>query len=246
MTVIFLLTSISADSIDEHKVFLEEKHKTLYECKNHMELFACLNLYWNYLAYDLLDQLIDELREKEKAFDAVRKEMDLYKEDIEQFRVRTPLKVFCQAQRRKEDDPPPGFREIVAKHNWPDTVMLEDVEKFRQRYMFTYNLRKCALMLNSIGTGSFVVVWFVPVSIVKALKKKRALKVFKEFEVSRLEIAGSCVYQAPIHRQVPKFHDCKCYEMHKSALSNNFRCFTLNFMHARPVYIHFPARAVFP
>ena len=194
MMVVYCLTSISADSMDEHKVFLEEKHEVFYKYKHHRELFGYLNLYWNYLAYDLLDELIKALSRKESSFADVREMMHLYKEDLKQFRMFTRLKLFCQAQRKKNDDPPPGFRELVFTHKWPDTVMLEDVEVFRQSYAHEFNLRKCAMMCNSIlPSGSFTVTWFVPLSIIPLLKE--SFKVIHKFDISRLDIDRCLVYQ---------------------------------------------------
>ena len=97
--VVYTLTSISADSMDEDKVFLEEKHKTLYKCEHHRELFGCLNFYWNYLAYDLLDELVQTLSQKHPSFVAVTRKMEVYKEDLQKFRMHTPLKLFCEAQK---------------------------------------------------------------------------------------------------------------------------------------------------
>ena len=126
---------------------------------------------------------------KDKAFKAIGGEMEMYTNDLQKFRQHTTLELFCQTNTTStECDPPPGFRKMVVKHNWPNTVTLEDVEKFRQRYAQAYNLRKCAMMLNSIWTGSFVVVWFVPATVINILRNKRALNVYKEFQVSRLVI----------------------------------------------------------
>ena len=59
-------------------------------------------------------------------------------------------------------------------------------------------------MLHSIGTGSFTVTWLVPVTVIDVLRKKRAVKVYKEFNVSRLEIyvqtTAVCVYQTPVQQ----------------------------------------------
>ena len=202
MTVVYMLTEIRA--VDQHKVFLEKRliDKSLRQCEDHLELFCLLNLYWNYLSPDLLDQLLEELIQKESSFEAIVKEMEKYKTDLQKFRQQTTLKLFCQADTSTEWDPPPEFRKIVVKHDWPDTVTLEDVEKFRRRYSQTYNLRKCAMMLHSIGSGCFTVIWFVPVTVIDILRKKRAVEVYKEFEVSRLEVNGVCVYQTPVQRQV--------------------------------------------
>ena len=210
--VVFLLTSVFA--VDEHKVFLEENHKCLRQCEDHLELFGFLNLYWNYLSPDLLDQLLKELIQEESSFEAISEEMEKYKTDLQKFRQRTSLELFCQADTSTECDPPPGFRTMVVKHDWPNTVTLEYVEKFRQHSAQRYNLRICAMMLHSIRTGSFTVTWFVPVTVIDILRKKRAVKVYKEFEVSRLEIyvqsTPVCVYQTPAQRQVSlNFIYCK-------------------------------------
>ena len=64
-----------------------------------------------------------------------------------------------------DEDPPPGFRKMVVKFDWPETATLEDVEKFRSRYASSYNLQTCAMMLNSIGLdhsqslGSYLSQW---------------------------------------------------------------------------------------
>ena len=204
MTVVYMLTEIRA--IDQHKVFLEERHKSLRQCEDHWELFGMLNFYWNYLSPDLLDQLLEELILEESSFEAIGQEMEKYKTDLQKFRQRTTLKLFCQADTSTECDPPPEFRKIVVKHEWSKTVTLEDVEKFRHRYAQAYNLQNCAMMLNQIGTGSFTVTWFVPVTVIDILRKKRAVKVYKEFKVSRLEIyvqsTAVCVYQTPVQQQV--------------------------------------------
>ena len=194
-TVVSLLTSIFAVT-GEHKLF-SETHKSLYGCEAHWELFGILHLYWNYLSCDLLDHVIEELTPKNEA---ISKEMAVYKEDLHKFRQHTTLEIFCQAQSKMEADLPPGFRKMVVIHNWPITATLEDVEKFRQCYSQTYNLQKCAMMLHSIGTGSFTITWFVPVTIIDILRKSRARKVYKEFKVSRLEIyyvetTAVCVYK---------------------------------------------------
>ena len=230
MCIVYTLTSLRADGMGEHKIFLERYRSTLNQSQNHWELFGSLNLYyWNYLAYHLLDHLIVELsrnhqyltnaegktmeqsltdaeiRTMEQLFTDVIGKMEQYKTDLKCFRVRTPLWLFCEAQEDEIDDPPPTFRKIVVKHNWSDstsTATLEDVEIFRQRYVRHYNLRDCAMMLNSIRPGTFTVTWFVPSSVVEVLKKERPIKVIKEFDVIRMEVARSCVYEAPVIRHV--------------------------------------------
>ena len=201
--VVFILTNIWSH---KDRLYLKENHKALRQCEDHLELFGNLNFYWNYLAPDLLDHLIEELTKKHKDFNTTSSEMTTYKKDLEEFKKRTTLVLFCEADPRPlDEDPPPGFRKMVVKFDWPENATLEDVEKFRRRFASSYDLQTCAMMLNSIGTGSFTVTWFVPVSVVEMLRKKGALAVFKEFSVTRLEIHTStqiCVYQIPPQRPV--------------------------------------------
>ena len=219
--IVYTLTALQADDMGEHKMFLEQNRDTLNQSQNHWELFGSLNLhYWNYLAYHLLDHLIVELfrtyhyltdvngKTMKQSLTVIKGNMESYKTELMDFRIRTSLHLFCKAQKEKIDDPPPNFRVIVVKHNWLNrthTATLEDVEKFRQCYLRHYNLRDCALMLNSIRPGTFKVTWFVPLSLVDVLKKKAFKEVFQTFNVSRLEFltyTRHCVYKAPFQHHV--------------------------------------------
>ena len=183
------LTSLSPDDVDEHKQFLESHLSALYQAPDHSELFGTMNFHWNYQNPQLLDHLIQEFDLK-----GVKGEMKTYKEDLQQFRKKTPLKLFCQSQNRKHIKPPLDFREAVVEFDWPDDVTLEVVEKFRQEYADHYSLRECAMMLNKVLPGSFIVTWFIPCSIVEKLKEKMPKSILKKYSVTKLEIGGECVY----------------------------------------------------
>ena len=209
MAVVYILTSLHAVYRAEYKVFFKKKIQELNQCHNHWELFGSLNSRWNYLSYHLLDHLIKEVslnyrfltdvegKTVKQSLRNVKRQMSSYKRDLKRFRQHTPLEVFCQAEIWSTDDPPPEFRKKVVKFNWPISTTLECVEIFRQRYVRHYNIRDCAMMLNSIRPGTFTVTWFVPSSVVEVLKKERPIKLLKEFNVIRMEVAGSCVYEAP-------------------------------------------------
>ena len=186
------LTSLPADDMDEHKVFLEGHLSALYQAPDHSELFGTMNFHWNYQNYHLLDHVVGEFN-----LEGVKGEMKTYKEDLQQFRKKTPLKLFCQSQKRKNVKPPPEFHEVVAEFDWPDHVTLEVVEEFRQGYADHYSLRECAMMLNKVLPGSFIVTWFIPGSIVEKLKAKVPSSILKMYLVTKLEIAGECVYPDP-------------------------------------------------
>ena len=184
------LTSLPADDVEEHKQFLESHVTVLFKAANHSELFGTMNFHWNYLNYPLLDHLIQKFDLKE-----VKGEMKAYKNDIQQFRLKTPLTVFCQTQKRRHINPPSDFTEMVTEFDWPDDVTLEVVELFRQEYACHYGLRECAMMLAVVRRNCFIVTWFIPESIVEKLKEKVPRDILKKHLVTRLEIAGTCVYR---------------------------------------------------
>ena len=201
--VVFMLTSII--TVDLHRAFLDERRKDLHECKDHWELFTLLNFHWNYLSYDMLDQLIDELTERDSSFEAIAREMVVYKKELVEFRKRTLLKLFCLAVPGTVATPPPGFRSMVTKHHWPDTVTLEDVEKFRIKFMQTFNLQQCAMIVEVIRANSFSITWFVLLSntVITTLKKCTAnAAVFRQYCVSVVEMDGVCIYQTPVQQEV--------------------------------------------
>ena len=205
--VVLMLTSIV--TLDWHRIFLKEKCKDLKECKTHDDLFIELNFYWNYLAYDLFHQLLKQLTFRDSSFESIAGEMAVYKKDLKKFRKRTTLKLFCLAVPYTNKHPPPGFSNMVTTHKWPDTITLEHVENFRKRFINTFNLQQCAMIVYSVRTGSFEVTWFVliPDTVIEILKKSKAkISVFQQYNVSMIVINGICVFEAPLQPQVSYYY----------------------------------------
>ena len=190
--VVDALTNLPADDVDEHKQFLESRLSVLYQANDHNELIGHLSFSMNYLSYHLLDYVASEFDLKE-----VIVQMEDYKAELQQFRKRTPLTLFCKSQKRHVE-PLPTFKKLVAKIRWPNNedITLEHVEQFRQRYAYHYNLRDCAMMLVQVRGNSFIVTWFIPESIVdKLMKQQIPIHILMEYFVYKLEIAGVCVYR---------------------------------------------------
>ena len=177
VTVVFLLTS----ALGECKGFLETKHKDFRKSEDHWELFGGLNLYCNYLSFSLLHGLIDDLFERNKAFGEIKEEMEKYSQGIQQFRVKTTLKLFCQVNYRmlgitQPCDPPPGFGKMVTDFEWPDTVTLENVEAFRKKFLLMYRLPECAMMVNRIENKCFRIYWFV---LLPTVQEQQSVSLFE-------------------------------------------------------------------
>ena len=84
---------------------------------------------------------------------------------------------------------------MVAEFDWPNDVTLEVVEQFRQEYASHYGFHEFAMMVAQARPGSFIVTWFVPESVVEKLKGKVPRVILKKYSVTKLEIAGTCVYR---------------------------------------------------
>ena len=205
-TMPFWLTEIN--SLCEHELFLNENLEFFAECKTHWLLFGKLNFYWNYLAYDLLYQLIEVLTHSYTDFKPIHGDIVAYKRDVEEFRKCTFLKVFCEVQLEPlsgKNDLPPGFKTMVVQFNWAKDVILEEVEMFRRRYAGSFRLNECAMMVNSIRPGSFTVTWFVAVSTIWRMAERMNVELFAEFNVITLVIDGTCTYVSPAQLPLPSF-----------------------------------------
>ena len=159
------LADLPADDVPEHKQFLESFLNVLYQAADQVELFGTLNTQLNYLSYDLLDHLVGEFK-----LGIIKNDMEKYKEELKRFRAKTPLKLFCETQKKRHIKLSSEFREVVAIFNWPNDVTLEVVEQFRQEYACHYKLRECAMIVAEVRPGSFIVTWYIPESVAEKLK----------------------------------------------------------------------------
>ena len=183
-----VLTSVSPDGDDSHKMFEKDLEK-LYAAADHSVLFGRLNYHWSYLDPSLLTRLVRELDLKD-----VKEKMEEYILDLQQFRKQIPLSRFCQTQRRKNIKLSAEFRKMVAEFDWPNDVTLEVVEKFRQEYASHYQLHEFAMMVANVRSGSFIITWFIPESVAEKLKGKVPVQILRKYLVTTLTVAGVCVY----------------------------------------------------
>ena len=213
------LTSLSPDHDDDHgRKFLECRTSALFRASSIPEQFGTMNFHWSYLDPSLLDHLVRRFDMKE-----MKGEMETYKSDLGQFRKKTPLTLFCRAQKRKRVRLSPDFQEVVAEFDWPNDVTLEVVEQFRQEYADHYGLRECAMMVAQVRPGSFIITWFVPESVVEKLKGKVPRAIFKKYSVTKLEIAGTCVYRLRKPQEVSVTGSLPAVSSHTVPLSFHYQ-----------------------
>ena len=157
---------ISPDNDDAScKMFQDSCVTVIGTATNHSELFGTMNFHWNYLDPSLLDHVSEKL-----GLEEVKEGMEVYKSDLEEFKKRTPLTVFCEMQKGRKMKFSAEFQELIVEFGLPENVKLEIVEQFRQDYTSHYNLRECTMMIAQVSQGCFVITWLIPESVVDKLK----------------------------------------------------------------------------
>ena len=148
----------------EHYQFIKECSEDIGKAGNIEDLFRHLNMYWTFLEYSLLNRIIDchsSILSKE-----LRDEMRKYKKEIETFKQCTTIKQLLQVGLgviRRE--PPPGFSRIFTKlKRRPSEYTLEELDQFRHKICFEFNLPTFILMLESFEEGSLCIKWHIPSS----------------------------------------------------------------------------------
>ena len=189
--VVDVLTSLSPDDDEHHKMFLESHVTALVTAADHSELFVKMNFHWNYLDPSLLDHLVRKLE-----LNTMKAQTEAYKSDLQQFRKKTPLTLFCQAHRRRRIELSPGFQEVVAEFSWPNNndITLEDVEQFRQEYASHYKFYEFAMMLAKVRPGSFIITWFIPSSLTDKLMQNLPRDILPKYFITKVIISGVCVH----------------------------------------------------
>ena len=183
------LTSLSPDDDECHWMFLKSHIKVLVTAADHFELFVTMNFHWNYLDPSLLNHLVTELELVE-----VKPDMTTYQSELKQFRMKTPLNLFHQTQKKKKIKLSPEFKEMVAEFDWPKDITLEVLEQFRQEYASHYKVHEFAMMMANIRPGSFIISWFIPESVAEKLKGKVPVQILRKYFIKTLTVAGVCVY----------------------------------------------------
>ena len=188
--------ALPADDSNEHRMFTQSHKSVFEEAHNQSALIGAMGYTMDYLSYHLLDHIVAKFDLGE-----VKVQMEAYKSDLQRFRERVPVNLFCQSQKRKRMKLLPDFQEVVADFNIltvAGDINLQVVDHFRQMYSAHYNLRDYSMVLSGIHRSGFVFhcTWLIPRSIVGVLMGKLPKDFFGKYSVSKFSIAGTCVYQA--------------------------------------------------
>ena len=153
-----------------------------------------LNPYWNYLNYNLLQNIVDQYGDE-----TTKSIMEHYVDDVDTFRRMTPLQVYWNIQPRNHMDVPSNLVQLVSKLStcWSEST-LEEIETFRKEFSQEYSLPRFVLMLSGIERDPVVINWLVPVSIVPSLKERMQgsrNEFFTKLGISMVSIDNVSIYE---------------------------------------------------
>ena len=150
--------------------------------RNVVKLFKFLDFYWNFYSYNILDKLIEKLAVKERLFESVKKDMEVYKEDMNKFRESTTMEnMRMQKELLAIEKIPPGAVEILVEKDYDSIKTLKDLKEFQKECSHFLKINECAILLKEIWGDEYVVSWYkIPTDIEVPLDYDNAPDVSKE------------------------------------------------------------------
>ena len=184
------ITSLPATKRGPHLEFLKQYTKEFHSCKSVLEVFSHLNTHWDYLNYDMLAHLITGL-----SLSSLNAQLKEYELKMQHFLNETSLEQFSAAEGEKRyKKPPKGFKKLVSRHKLSPSTSLKEIDTFRQKFADEYDLRKCAIFLLSMRSGSVVLTMLVPESLEMMLRSTDP-EFFKEHSIVHLQLNDILIYE---------------------------------------------------
>ena len=184
------------DLKDEHKCVIKEIKAELKYAKSVKDVLYAVDDHWDFLNYSLLQHII-----KEYASEELKKQMSDFAKEVITFRKETRLHIFSKLFKRKRKKANDKFRKLVTEHDIDlKTATLERVEEIRQDICSELSLPDFSLELAAVESGSLVITWLVPQSLVAYIQEaiKLSSPSMRYHNVSKLTIDGFIAYDSTI------------------------------------------------
>ena len=183
----------------EHMKFFAERSAEIVQASSFNELFYCLNLYWDYLNYNLLESIIEQLENPE-----LEEGMMRFSNEVNEFRKTTQLKVFCKIEPFIQVKAPDDFKIVVAEHSITSQSTLQTLENIRIAVTKHFNLPMFALTLAKVVPGSVIVTWVMPRSVVELLLCGLTAELMDELHIVSMKIVEDastvkCLLHMPLY-----------------------------------------------
>ena len=198
--VVHVLKSLPADDTEGQLQFIDSHVKVFSQTFDYSELFGTLGFHMNYLSCQLLEYMVNEFDLEEVLGDLAK-----YKSSLQQFCIKTPVKLFSETHQNKDIIPPPNFRKLVTVFNLADDNMtLEDLEQLRRDYSYHYGFHNYTMTLAKTDTGPLTATWFIPESVYKKTMMTRTVprKLLFKYSVLTLQVDGGFAYRYHLKENV--------------------------------------------
>ena len=178
----------------EHKKFVQKAKAEIKEDDSTDDIMDFVGEHFDYLHYSLLKYVVDLY-----GSDDLKKTMEDYDKKMKAFRKETRLEVFSEVCDDEPEKVNGKFATMDIKHDWNwQTVTLEDVERFRNKFCRELSLYDFSLNLLKVARGCVEVTWRVPHSLVTYIQNsiKPSSQSMMENHVTTLTIDGFIVYDS--------------------------------------------------
>ena len=195
------LTSLDVFRLSTHREFLDSHVMKVEQGTTFYDLWVNLNVYWNFLNFDLLEHIVNSFN-----IEDLKHKMVSYVHDLQSFRKATRVCDFVDCWPVLEQSPPKrsDLRKFIAKMKleW-DKCTLEDLETLKGVITHKFFLPGFALQLKKLKKGCITVTWTIPAPFVKPLLEaiqSTSSKFFMEQKIDKIAIDGQDCYPSPISR----------------------------------------------
>ena len=172
------LSNLSVRNKIQHKEFLKLILPKIDSAPTVEHIWCTLSLYWTFLNYSLLEDLVQGFGN-----DALKFEFKDYKMRLKAFRCKTRVCDFIEYLKEiNESLSKERLKKVVMKlHKDWDKCTLEDLDKSRENIAQKFFLPTYFFSFIDASPGSTSITWAVPATIAEALKKNMNRKDIAEF-----------------------------------------------------------------
>ena len=174
-------------SLKQYATHLQSQAASLSQASSINQLFFILSPYWDFLNPNLLAHLAHKIGDEQ-----TRRSVDIYLEELREFRVRTKIGDFIDKWAGKL---PPDTQEIVVElgDNWKEKS-LEHLEELRIKLVHKSCLEDYMMPLKRIKKSSVDAIFSLPESVdIHSLELESLREFFREQQVLRVLLNGVCI-----------------------------------------------------
>ena len=194
------ITCLPVSARTQHRSFIEEKLTNIPPPVTFVNIWTKLNLYWDFLNYELLEHVIINFGSAE-----LKQNMQEYVHELSVFKQTTRLCDFIESWPCRDNEPPEDrLKKVVVKmkHEWSQCT-LQDVESFKRALVHKFFLPEFDILLQKAEEGCVCITWLTSPSIATLLQQNLAniaTEFFIKHGIDAVTIDGQDVFLTPVKK----------------------------------------------